>query len=676
MNRRENRSNPNAAQPRLRPIIVAVGIIGLVLAVLFVFWARIGVRSVRGALVSETERQSRALLQSLILASQYSLETGALVDRLEREALAERVRLFLEKQQASKLDEQSLIQLADTIHASGISLWTKDRMVSFPAEIAPLLTSENVLSLTAWNEQDDAIALSFEDSTTGQNWTGVGFTTSVGEIIVWNRQSEGEVSESIRGIGELIQEIGRQSGINYIMLQSPDGIVFASRPLKPVLKLAADSFLVDVLEADVPATRELVFEGIPVVEAAAPFLSNELPSGMFRVGLSLYAVDEAVDRLTLQLGLTALLLLLLSTTVAGFVVTRRSLANLGQSYREVETLTGRILDSIDQAVVAVDPDGKITIFNPTAERLFAASIDKVRGKPPASSLPADFGLDDVRQKREAKVEQEIICRTPLGERVLVYSATPLVTSDRTHIGAVAVIRDETDARAMALQVRRAERLSAMGQLAAGVAHEIRNPLNAIALASQQLKLELGNAPSAGLADTIWGESKRLNGIVDDFLSLARPSTQPKEPVDWKELISSVAQMAALEADKNQVALRFAPSPDCWVNGIAGELRKAIWNLLRNAIAATPAGGGIDVCLMLEGSGALLTIDDSGSGIAPDALPRIFEPWFTTKSGGTGLGLAITYRIIEDHQGTIEVISPVPGSSVGTRVSVRLPVIEG
>jgi PAS domain S-box-containing protein len=625
--------------------------------------------------VAETERQSRALLQSLILASQYSLETGALVDRLEREALAERVRLHLEQRQSDHLNVQDLIQLADTLDASGISLWTKDRLVSFPAEIAPLLSSENVLSLTAWNEQDDAIALSFEDSVSGQIWAGVGFTTTAGEMIVWNRKLAGEVSESIRGIGELIQEIGRQSGISYIMLQSPDGIVFASRPLKPVLKLAADTFLVDVLEADIPATRELVFEGIPVVEAAAPFLSTELPSGMFRVGLGLYAVDDAVDRLTLQLGLTALLLLLLSTTVAGFVVTRRSLADLGQSYREVETLTGRVLDSIDQAVVAIDAEGRITIFNPTAERLFGVDIDSVRRKSPRSTLPADFGLEEVRLTREARPEQEIVCQTPHGECVLVYSTTPLVTSDKTHIGAVAVIRDETESRAMALQVRRAERLSAMGQLAAGVAHEIRNPLNAIALASQQLKLELGGAPAAGLADTIWGESKRLNGIVDDFLSLARPSTQPKEPVDWKELVGSVAQMAAIEADKNQVALRFAPTVDCRVNGVPGELRKAVWNLLRNAIAATPVGGEIVIGLTTEGASAVLTIDDSGSGITPEALPRIFEPWFTTKSGGTGLGLAITFRIIEDHLGAIDVVSPVPDTSVGTRVRVRLPLVE-
>jgi signal transduction histidine kinase len=257
----------------------------------------------------------------------------------------------------------------------------------------------------------------------------------------------------------------------------------------------------------------------------------------------------------------------------------------------------------------------------------------------------------------------------------VFSTAPLIAGDDKRAGAVAVIRDETDARAMAMQVRRAERLSAMGQLAAGVAHEIRNPLNSIALASQQLKLELSGT-TAAMADTIWAESKRLNLIVDDFLSLARPSTHAKSLVDLIDLVTSIAQMARLEADKNGVDLRLQLPESCTVSGIADELRKAVWNLIRNALAATPPGGAIVVLLAVDRETASLTIDDTGSGIAPEALPRVFEPWYTTKPGGTGLGLAITHRIVQDHDGTIEAISPVPGQPGGTRVLLRLPLIEG
>ena len=667
-------SRSSAATSRLRRVVVVVAVVGMILSVLFLLWATVGVQSVRRALVEETERQSLALLQSLILASQYSLATGALVEQLGRETLAGRTRTLLERHPSGRIDRGDLESEVAALDAEGLSLRTDGTWQSYPERLSAILPADWGTELAVIDVSYEPQEIRFADTMTRQSWDGIVFATSRGDVIVWNSTNIAGAPAAIGGIGELIQAIGRQSGINYIMLQAPDGIVFASRQLKPVLKLAADSFLVSVLESNAPATREIIFEGTPVLESAAPYLSTELPSGMFRVGLSLNAVDDAVDRLTLQLGLTALLLVLLSTTVISIVVTRRSLADLGQSYREVETLTGSVLDAIDQAVIAVDAEGQITILNPTAEQWFGLSIVHVRGKGISDVLPVDFGLDEVRKRSVAINEHEALCITSRGPRTLVYSTTPLVTSETQHVGAVTVIRDETDSRAMANQVRRAERLSAMGQLAAGVAHEIRNPLNAIALAAQQLKLELGPAPSAAMADTIWNESKRLNLIVEDFLSLARPSAQPKTLVDWRELTGSVAQMARLEADKKEVELRLDLLEECNVNGVADELRKALWNLLQNALAATGTDGQIEVALRPDGGMAVLSIDDTGSGIAPEALTRVFEPWFTTKAGGTGLGLAITHRIVQDHDGTIEINSPAPGRTRGTRVVLRLPLI--
>lgn len=651
---------------------MVIAVAGLVLAVLFLLWATVGVRSVRNALVDETERQSLALLHSLILASQYSLATGTLVDQLERETLAERTRTLLQLFAGDEIDTAALDSVVTRLDADALSIQIYDSWVSSDPNAPVSMAMAGEESLSEIQYADEQLDVSYTDSLAGQTWEGVAFLTPKGMAIVWTIRGASPSQPAIGGIGELVQEIGRRSGVNYIMLQAPDGIVFASRPLKPVLKLAADSFLVGVLERDSAATREFEFEGTSVVEAAAPFLSTELPSGMFRVGLSLDAVDQAVDRLTLQLGLTALLLVLLSTTVISIAVTRRTLADLGQSYREVESLSGSVLDSIDQAVIAVDADANVTMLNPAAERWFGVRHSDLRGKKAASELPFDFGLREVLSTRQPNNERETVCQTTAGVRTLVYATAPLKTSESQYIGAVTVIRDETDSRAMAVQVRRAERLSAMGHLAAGVAHEIRNPLNAIALAAQQLKMELGSAPSAGMAETIWGESKRLNNIVEDFLSLARPSTMPRSPLDWRDLIESVAQMAALETDKKGVRLKLELAEGAWVLGVADELRKALWNLLRNALAATDSGGHIDVVLRVELGAAILTIDDTGSGIAPDELTRVFEPWFTTKSGGTGLGLAITHRIVQDHDGTIEMTSPVPGTNTGTRVVIRLP----
>ena len=215
----------------------------------------------------------------------------------------------------------------------------------------------------------------------------------------------------------------------------------------------------------------------------------------------------------------------------------------------------------------------------------------------------------------------------------------------------------------------------MGNLAAGVAHEIRNPLNAIAIAAQRLRMEMTDPSAQKIADTVLEESRRLNAIVEDFLSLARSSSQPPARLDFSELVESVAGMAALDAGQRGIEWDAEVAPGVIVEGVSDELRKALWNILSNAISATPSGGHVRIHLVLAENTATLTIDDSGSGIDPENLSRIFQPYFTTKDHGTGLGLAITHRIITDHGGTIVVHSPPPGADKGTRVTIELPGAE-
>jgi len=662
---------------RLGPIVTTVALSALLLAIVFSLWTLWGIRAVRRTLVAETERDAVALLQSLLLASQYAVATGSLVDQLERESQAAQARQIAELINPAAVDPATLADLAERFDAGGLSAWCERRPpVTCPPELAALTDADSDIVRYHWT-QVEAVppAFALVDTFRQARWTGTGVATNWGGLAIWERAGTETPRPALGGIGELIQQIGRRSGISYIMLQSPDGIVFASRPLKPVLKLAADSFLVTAIEAETTATREIAFEGVPVLEAVAPFLSTDLPSGMFRVGISLIGVRAAERRLTLQLALSALLFLLLSTAVIAVLVTRRSLSDLGRSYRRVETLTGRILDAIDQAVVAVDSTGRVTVFNPAAERLTGRPSEKALGSVANETLGIrDFGLAAVSSGEDAVRDREVHVLQPGGTRELVCTTTPITTADGSLEGAVTIIRDETAARALAVQVQRSERLSEMGHLAAGVAHEIRNPLNAIALAAQRLRLEAGDPGAAQMAATICDESTRLNAIVEDFLSLARPSNQPKLTVDLAALVSSVASMASLQAEATGVSLTVDMADDHAVLGVADELRKAIWNILANALAACAAGGRVAVTMSRDARFSRLVVEDTGSGIAPEDLPQVFQPWFTTKSGGTGLGLAITHRIVTDHGGTIDIVSPPPGAACGTLVTLRLPVL--
>ena len=219
-----------------------------------------------------------------------------------------------------------------------------------------------------------------------------------------------------------------------------------------------------------------------------------------------------------------------------------------------------------------------------------------------------------------------------------------------------------------------ERLSSLGQMAAGLAHEIKNPLGSIQGATEILADEVPKEPrKADLLDVLSKESKRLGVVVDHFLSFARPRKLEIARVDVNDLARRAASQVSLEADKRGVTVRC----DCGGNvppiqADGGQLHQVLLNVILNAVAASSEGDTVDLTTARSGDtgGVEIAVRDRGDGIAPADLPRIFDPFFTTRDSGTGLGLSISHAIITDHGGTITVDS-VRGE--GTTVTIRLPL---
>jgi signal transduction histidine kinase len=228
-------------------------------------------------------------------------------------------------------------------------------------------------------------------------------------------------------------------------------------------------------------------------------------------------------------------------------------------------------------------------------------------------------------------------------------------------------------------LRRRDRLAAMGELASTVAHEVRNPLNAIGMSVQRLRREFVDgdtmAPGADLSeqrellDVLSGETQRINRIVQQFLDYARPPRLAARTTDLRVLLADVSSSLRASAaargvfvdDDVERAGQAAVDPD--------QLRQAIDNLVRNAIEASPSGARVSDRARRAGASHVVEIEDDGPGIPADVLPKIFDLYFTTKPDGTGVGLAVTYQIIEAHGGTLEVDS-APGR--GTRMIVTIP----
>ncbi len=221
-------------------------------------------------------------------------------------------------------------------------------------------------------------------------------------------------------------------------------------------------------------------------------------------------------------------------------------------------------------------------------------------------------------------------------------------------------------------VRRAEKLAAVGQLASGIAHEIRNPLASMSGSIQVLRDELDlNQENKRLMDIILRESERLNGLITEFLNYARPYKPERAEVDFSGIMSETLDVFEKGVSQGHgITIQREVLPGIKVYGEQERLREVMWNLFNNAVQSMPGGGRFTVSLKAGDGVAVAAVRDSGEGIEEKDIGRVFEPFFTTKTCGTGLGLATVYRIVEAHEGEIRVESE---KGKGTVFTVTLPL---
>jgi two-component system sensor histidine kinase PilS (NtrC family) len=248
-----------------------------------------------------------------------------------------------------------------------------------------------------------------------------------------------------------------------------------------------------------------------------------------------------------------------------------------------------------------------------------------------------------------------------------------MADDGRSLGTATVFQDLTRFRELELSAARSERLAAVGKLAAGLAHELRNPLASISGSVELLAVgAAAGAEDRKLLEIVMREAERLSKLVSDFLAFARPAPPRAASVSLPDLVHEVLRVFESDPHARQLELTEELAPAV-ASADASQLKQVLWNLLLNASEATPPGGSLAVTTGISTAGTVFVrVSDSGSGISPEDMERIFDPFFTTKPAGTGLGLATVHRVVEAHRGRIEVESR-PGR--GARFTVILPTSE-
>lgn len=343
----------------------------------------------------------------------------------------------------------------------------------------------------------------------------------------------------------------------------------------------------------------------------------------------------------------------------------------------IQDYTQAILRSITSAVLTVGPDGSVLTANLAAERMLGMREEDMVPRRVAVLFRDDggiqHGLERIVNGRSPKLVTDVQAVTRSGRTIHARVAMSRMRDlGGREFGAVITMEDVSEVRALTDQLIRADRLAAMGELTAGVAHEVRNPLGIIR-ASVQLVEDSGADPErvAEATGVIKQEIDRLDRVIKALLDFGRPSAPTLRPIDIEEVVADVVLFTRQFAGQSQVEIETEFSSGMpLVNADPDQLKQVLVNLVSNAVQAMEADGGeIRIKVWDDDSFVFVSVADTGPGIPADVLGKVFDPFYSTKDSGTGLGLTIVHRIIDQHGGRIEVESS-PGE--GTTFTVALP----
>jgi PAS domain S-box-containing protein len=463
----------------------------------------------------------------------------------------------------------------------------------------------------------------------------------------------------------------------------------------------------------------MIYSPSAVYDVSVPLQLNGTPFGTVRVGISTVLLrNELTPRLEhalyfsgASIFLSLLLAALISRLALGpleeinrnldyatggsadidedaeadhdeFGLVTLKIANLGRQVRDAKEIFSALKDNVDQLMANLQ-DGLMLFTRDSRVVLVSASVERFLGRPRSemlgraardvfkSSTPLSALLLEAFEHRRPLMQREI--ESGNGRRVQV--SLDFIQEQSSQIGALLIMRDTESVRRLEDEIEMSRRLSASGRLTRGVAHEVKNPINAIVLHLHLLqnKLQQMDPGTRRHVDIIGSEIHRLDRVVQILVDFTRPRDLKLEEVDLRRLLDEVASLAAPEADQHAVAIvRNLPEYPLTVKADLDFIKQAILNVVINGVQAMNKGGQLTISARRDEGMVTIEVQDTGGGIPREAQEKIFELYFTTKQGGSGIGLAQTYQVMQWHYGTVD-FETVEGK--GTTFRLRIPLAE-
>jgi two-component system sensor histidine kinase HydH len=629
---------------------------------------------------------SSSLLQTIIKSSENTLNSSFEIEDLITERLLDNARMIRKLDGLKAINQKELISLANKNNLYRVNIFDSkgNRVLSnrIPEpdhihgeeninrydELAPILNGE---------VDEYVIGLKKAEFSDGERYAvAVSRSNGRGAIVI-NLDAKNflEFRKKI-GIGVILKGISTHHGVEYIILQDTLGILAASEKIDSVDAISNSHFLMKAIASDSVFSRTINQAGVEVYEVAKRFMLNNELVGLYRLGVSLEDIRNVEDRMLRRLIIISLILTAISIIVLSIIFTNQNLKTVSKEYEKFKTMTSSVLENMSESVIVLDKANNITLFNKTAENLFNVNSEKVLGSKITSIGNGAIGFLETTIKDSNDLSSNFEKQITLTgeEKYLSFSISQLDDTDLQQTKLTVVIKDLTETKRFEEDAKRNEKLSAMGELASGVAHEIRNPINAIGMVAQRLNKEFSPTSNqneySDITKLLKTEVDRINKIITQFLNYAKPIELNPKPVELKAYFEEIYHLFEDQAKQKGVKFILQNNESLIVKFDPDLIKQSLMNIMQNALDAVENDGEVIIKYFKVKNDLIIQISDNGTGISSEQQLKIFDLYFTTKKDGNGLGLSISQKIISQHNGSISVISK---NNEGTTFKIILPI---
>ena len=656
---------------KLQPKIIII--VALIVGALMVISAFIELRQSRSEILHLLTKQSSSLIETVTQSSINALNSSEEIENLITERLINNARLIRVLDSLNILTHRKLVEIGKENSLYRINIFNKDgtRVLSnrIPEEDHPhgeenINRYDELKPILQYGLDEYVIGLKEAEFTDGQRFAvAVARANKRGAIVInMNAEEFLEFRKRI-GLGKIIRDISNKQGIEYIVLQDSLGILAAGSGVDTMSSITSDPFLSTALKSDKIFTRIYEFKDHEVFETEKRLEYDRQTIGIFRIGLSLDEVRAVEDRMKRRLIIISLVLAAIGVVVLSIIFTTQNLRTVSNEFKKFKTFTSTVLANMGEAVIVVNNQKIITLFNKSSQQLFKENEDEVLNKE-IVELSADISnsLNQYCNKTDGNCADVSIITSIKDETKYLNLNFTRNKDDYGKDNYIIVINDITESRRLEEESKRKEKLSAMGELASGVAHEIRNPINAIGMIAQRLDKEFKVENDAdeyhSITNLLRSEVTRINKIITQFLSYAKPLDIQLKEVNAKEFFDDIYRLYSEQAKLKGVQLKKLSNQSFEITIDPELIKQSLMNLVQNSIDAVDKNGKVEINYFKKENNLIVEITDNGKGIPEKVKNKIFDLYYTTKPEGTGLGLSIVQKIIAEHKGTIEVVSEV------------------